>query len=60
MTTALAVIGGAVVILSAASKVPPAVSALVRACVPVVAAFHELRHAFHNPDDRSGKTSDVA
>jgi len=45
MTTALAIIGGIAVILGAAAKVPPALSALIRACIPVVTAVHDLRRA---------------
>ena len=60
MTTALTIIGGAAVILSAATKIPPAVCALVRACVPVVAAFHDLRRAFQHPGHEIGGTDDEA
>jgi hypothetical protein len=45
MTTALAIIGGIVIILGALAKVPPAASTLIRACIPVVRAVHDLRHA---------------
>jgi hypothetical protein len=45
MTIALAIIGGTAVILGAAAKIPPALSALMRACIPVIAAARELRSA---------------
>jgi hypothetical protein len=45
MTTALAIIGGIAVILGAATKIPPAVCALIRGCIPMVTAIHDLGHA---------------
>jgi len=55
MTTALAVIGGVTVILGAATKIPPIVAALIRTCIPIVTAIHDLRRALRSsgnaPDD---------
>lgn len=45
MTTALAIIGGIAVILGAATRIPPAVSAFIRACIPMVTALRELHRA---------------
>jgi hypothetical protein len=54
MTTALAIIGATVIILGAATKIPPAISALIRACIPVAIALHDLRHAIsHHSNDIS-------
>lgn len=58
MTTALAIIGGTAVILSAATKIPPAVCALIRTCIPLVAAVHELHHAIRH--SRNDETHDEA
>ena len=45
MTTALAIIGGIAIILGAATKIPLAVCALIRSCIPVVTAIHDLSRA---------------
>jgi hypothetical protein len=45
MTTALAILGGIVVILGAMTKVPAAAAAFVRACIPLITAIHDLRDA---------------
>jgi len=60
MTTALALIGGIAVILGAVTKIPPAVCALIRACIPLVAAIHDLGHVVRNhgeePNDACEET----
>jgi hypothetical protein len=58
MTTTLAIIGGAVIILGAATKVPLAVCALIRACIPVATAFHDLRRAIFRHDDEAIQDTD--
>jgi hypothetical protein len=61
MTIALAITGGIVVILGAATKIPPAITGLVRACIPAITAFQDLRDAFrqqHNAD-RNAAEDDV-
>jgi hypothetical protein len=40
----LAIIGGTAIILGAATKIPPAICALIRACIPVAVALRDLRH----------------
>jgi drug/metabolite transporter (DMT)-like permease len=45
MTITLAIIGGILIVLNAVSRIPLAVSALIRACIPVVTAVHDLRQA---------------
>jgi hypothetical protein len=60
MTTALAIIGGTVLILGAATKIPPAVCALVRACIPVAAALHDLRHAISHRNKEPSRQHDEA
>ena len=45
MTTALAIIGGTALILGAATRIPPAACTLIRACIPVATALHDLRRA---------------
>ena len=55
MTTALAVIGGIAVILGAATKIPVAVCALIRACIPVITALHDLRHAIRHNSNKIDK-----
>lgn len=58
MTTVLAIIGGIAVILGAATKIPPAVCALIRACIPLVTAIHDLgraiRHRRNEANDARG------
>ena len=60
MTTALAIIGCITVILGAATKIPAAVCALIRACIPMIAAFNDLHHAIRhltNKVDNAGNGS---
>jgi hypothetical protein len=45
VTLSLVIIGGVVVVLTAAAKVPTAAAAFLRACIPLIEAFHELRDA---------------
>ncbi|GAA1457457.1 hypothetical protein GCM10009603_07320 [Nocardiopsis exhalans] len=45
VTTVLTVIGGTVLIIGAAARLPHAVAELIRSCIPVVTALHELRSA---------------
>lgn len=45
LTTILSVIGCTVIIIGAAKRLPKAVAELIRACIPVVKAFNELRAA---------------
>jgi hypothetical protein len=56
MTIALATIGGIVVILGAATKIPPAICALIRACIPLVTAIHDLGYAIRH---RSNEANDA-
>jgi hypothetical protein len=52
MTTALAIIGGTAIILSAAAKIPLAVCTLIRTCIPLVAAAQDLHQAIrHRSND---------
>jgi hypothetical protein len=53
MTTTLAIIGGIVIILGASAKIPHSISALLRACIPMVKAFHDLRRAIRAGGDES-------
>ncbi|MFJ5045531.1 hypothetical protein ACIQH7_09795 [Streptomyces anulatus] len=55
LTTMLAVIGGIVIILGAAARIPNAVAELIRACIPVINAFHELRTALKRTTPQSGQ-----
>jgi cell division protein FtsL len=55
MTTILTIIGGIVLLLGAVTKIPPALCALIRACIPVATALHELRQAVSR---RSNETSE--
>jgi len=45
MTIALAIIGGIAVILTAATKIPLAAAAFVRACIPLITAIRDLHGA---------------
>lgn len=47
MTITLAIIGGIVVTLSAAAKIPTAAAMFLRAFIPFIAAIHEVRDAAH-------------
>ncbi|MCX4501128.1 hypothetical protein [Streptomyces anulatus] len=51
----LAVIGGIVIILGAAARIPNAVAELIRACIPVINAFHELRTALKRTTPQAGQ-----
>lgn len=51
MTTALAIIGGIAIILGAATKIPPAVCTLIRTCIPLVNAIHDLGQAIRRRSD---------
>jgi hypothetical protein len=51
MTIVLAIIGGTVVIIGAASKVPPAAAAFLRACIPLISAYRELCNALRPDHD---------
>lgn len=46
LTTILATIGGIVVIIGAAERIPYAIAGLIRACIPAINAVNELRAAF--------------
>jgi hypothetical protein len=59
MTVALAIAGGIVVVLAAATKIPPAVGALIRAFIPVVTAVHDLRQAISNCGSRDDDVHDA-
>jgi hypothetical protein len=48
-TTVLAVIGGMVVILVAAARIPAAAAELIRACILLVDAIKDLRAALQRP-----------
>jgi len=52
LTIALAIIGGTVVILGAATKIPPAAAAFLRACIPLIAAFQDIRDALRRQHDQ--------
>jgi hypothetical protein len=45
MTTVLAIIGSIVIILTAATQIPQVAGALLRACIPLIKDFHDLRDA---------------
>jgi Sec-independent protein translocase protein TatA len=58
-TTVLAVIGGMVVILVAAARIPAAAAELIRACILLVDAIKDLRSALQRPTpdaSANGKT----
>lgn len=48
MTTVLAIIGGIVVLLGTATRIPLALSSLVRACIPLVHALDDLHEAIRH------------
>jgi hypothetical protein len=58
MTTALAIIGGTAIILGAATKIPPAICALIRACIPLAAALHDLRNAISRSSNETTQERD--
>jgi hypothetical protein len=58
MTTTLAIIGGIIVVLGAAAKIPYTVSALIRACIPMVQAFHDLRRVMQQVSSDAGNGKD--
>jgi len=43
------IIGGLVIVLTAAVQIPAAAAAFLRACIPLVEAFHDLRNAIRRP-----------
>lgn len=45
MTTVLATIGAVVIVLGAATKIPLAAAALIRACIPLLTAMSDFRDA---------------
>jgi hypothetical protein len=47
MTTVLATIGAVVIVLGAATKIPLAAAALIRACIPVVTAISDFHDALY-------------
>lgn len=57
MTTTLAIIGGIVIVLGASAKIPHAVSVLIRACIPMVKAFHDLRRAIRAGSADAGNST---
>ncbi|MEV4115136.1 hypothetical protein [Nonomuraea sp. NPDC049695] len=54
-TTILAMIGTTVLLLQTATRVPPALTDLLRALIPVRRALHELRH---QPDSTQQPSSE--
>jgi hypothetical protein len=52
MALSLAIIGGVVVLLAAATKIPAAAAAFLRACIPLIEAFHDLRDAIRQRSPR--------
>ena len=65
MALSLLIIGGVVVVLTAAAKVPAAAAAFLRACIPLVEAFHDLRNAIRRRDSaqqalRRGSDAELA
>lgn len=52
MALSLAVIGGVVLLLTAATKIPAAAAAFLRACIPLIEAFHELCDAIRQRGPR--------
>ncbi|CAM5282722.1 hypothetical protein SAVIM338S_00165 [Streptomyces avidinii] len=56
MTSILAVIGGTVLIIGAAARIPNAVAELIRACVPVITAFGELRATLERAAPGTGQS----
>ncbi len=59
MTTALEIIGGIAIILAAAARVPPAISVVIRACIPVVTALRDLHHAIRHPEIKADDAHDL-
>ncbi|MGK5553376.1 hypothetical protein ACSNOI_17325 [Actinomadura kijaniata] len=51
VTEILALIGALTVILTAATRLPHALSEFLHACVPVLTALHHLRAALTPPED---------
>lgn len=49
MSTVLTIMAGIVVSLATAARIPAAAANLVRACVPLIAAWHEIRAALTRP-----------
>jgi hypothetical protein len=60
MTTALAIIGSLAIILGAATKIPPAVCALIRACIPLVTAIHDLGRAIRHRSNEANDSREEA
>ncbi|MCX4791765.1 MULTISPECIES: hypothetical protein [unclassified Streptomyces] len=58
LTTILAVIGGIVIIIGAAARVPKAVAELIQACIPVVHALNELRVATERNTQKVSREED--
>jgi hypothetical protein len=58
--SALAIIGAIPIILAAAATVPPAISALIRAFIPMVSDFRDLYHAMCRRENRADDASDQA
>ncbi|MQY08884.1 hypothetical protein [Actinomadura macrotermitis] len=50
LTTVLAGLAAAVLIVGAAARIPAALADFLRACLPVVHAARELHHALTHPD----------
>jgi hypothetical protein len=59
MTIALAIIGGIVVILAAATRIPLAAAAFLRACIPLITAIHDLREAVFVHHDHKASGEDL-
>jgi hypothetical protein len=64
MTNILAIIGGIIVVLVAATQIPAAATAFLRACIPLIAACRELCDAVRErrareaaPHDGQNKTN---
>jgi uncharacterized membrane protein YphA (DoxX/SURF4 family) len=53
MTMVLTITGGIVLILGAATRIPTAATAFVRACVPLIAAIHDLHDAMTHHSRRT-------
>jgi hypothetical protein len=58
MSTTLAIIGGIVIVLGASAKIPHAVATLIRACIPMIKAFYDLRRAIRAGSADTGNSTE--
>jgi hypothetical protein len=58
MTTALAIICGIDVLFGVATKIPTAACTLIRSCIPMVNAIHDLGHTIRHRSNEADAASD--